>query len=165
MLRGLYGSRSDRLSSGLNTMNPRLPIWSQALAIGILSCIFLATYGYVWNLELRAYDHRLQYGIEDTTYKTLHYRIPSLIVYLAARFIGRYVFSSQRTPAWHPLFCWLVVIFVFPAILALLAGAFVPAKQRLRGGGVACLMQSNAAGGAFGDVTGLSNDSESRLAS
>ncbi len=111
-------------------MKERLPIWFQALAIALLSGIFVGTHG--WVSRQKQTTLKVHYGIEIAANPTLDMYMPVAILYLGVRFFWRFAHLRGKGTPVEAIFCWLVFVFLFPALFAIALLPFSPASQRIR---------------------------------
>jgi hypothetical protein len=110
-------------------MSEKLPIWFQALAIILLSCVFVVTLRWVWWQERTSRD---MIDVVER-HEILQLGIPVPIIFLGARFFCQVCFK-QKMKAAEAVLSFLALASVVPALLAIGLAA-LPARQRVREGG------------------------------
>jgi hypothetical protein len=116
-----------------------MPIWSQALVIVLLSCIFMATVGWIWKENQTPLPGRSAGAIEAAVRDIIFLAMPISLLYLGMRFF----MESIRSDISHwvsAAICLAALIFLLPALLAIGYWS-LPAPQRVREGSIAAFMQ------------------------
>jgi hypothetical protein len=89
------------------SMKERMPIWLQAMALGLLSCAFMVTLCFVWRQE-QTLPIPWGYVLEDATYNILYFAMPVPIIFLGARFFCRFFMLPNEGPRAPPSFTGLL---------------------------------------------------------
>lgn len=117
-------------------MKENLPLWFQTLAVILLNGVFMATVGWVWDLDRNDPVFRGRGGAEFVAGPFIFVWMPIPLLVLCGRLLWRFDSIEGGRRWYESALCMLAVASVIPAALAL-AFSFAPGVQRVRDAGYA----------------------------
>ncbi|MSQ95541.1 MAG: hypothetical protein EXR98_13415 [Gemmataceae bacterium] len=97
-------------------MKERLPIWFQALALILLSGVFMASVSWVWKQD-KAHPQGRTGAIINSAHEIIYLAMPVPLVYLGLRFLLRLVRDENANPV-SVILGFISLVFVLPGALA-----------------------------------------------